>query len=138
MPPGFKPGPTPERFFQIINAFQQAAALSAGIELSFFTAIAEGHDTAEKLATLTGTAVRGARILADYLTILGFLEKRDTTYVLADDASLFLNKNSPAYLGGAVEFIHSDSLRENFDALTDRVRAARAGRLDVELLQYLH
>ena len=42
--------PTPGRFFQAINAYQQSAALQASLELGVFTAIGEGCVTAESLA----------------------------------------------------------------------------------------
>jgi hypothetical protein len=34
--------PTPERFFNAINAYQQTEAMRAAVELEVFTAIAEG------------------------------------------------------------------------------------------------
>jgi 2-polyprenyl-3-methyl-5-hydroxy-6-metoxy-1,4-benzoquinol methylase len=120
--PGAQPGPTPERFFNIINGYQQSAALKAAIELNFFTAIAEGHNTADKAAARCHTSPRGARILADYLTVMGFLQKEGNSYRLAEDAALFLDKNSPAYLGACVEFLLSPHIKGNFDHLTERVR----------------
>ena len=42
--------PTPERFFNAINAYQQTEAIKAAVELEVFTAIAEGNATAEKIA----------------------------------------------------------------------------------------
>jgi len=38
--------PTPERFFNAINAYEQTEAMKAAIELEIFTAIAEGNTTA--------------------------------------------------------------------------------------------
>lgn len=61
-------GPTPQLFFQTANAYQRSQALKAAIELDLFTAIAEGKDTVQALAQRCGTAERGVRILADYLT----------------------------------------------------------------------
>ena len=34
--------PTPERFFNAINAYEQTEAMKAAVELEIFTAIAEG------------------------------------------------------------------------------------------------
>ena len=48
---------------------------------------------------------RGIRILADYLTILGFLQKLGDRYELTGDTKVFLDRKSPAYLGGAIAFI---------------------------------
>ncbi len=120
--PAGKPGPTPERFFNTVNAYQHGAALKTGVELGFFTAIAEGYNTVEKLAARCGAAARGARVLADHLTVMGFLIKDGAAYSLAEDAALFLDKNSPAYIGAAVEFLLAPTLKGNFDHLTERVR----------------
>ena len=38
--------PTPERFFNAINAYEQTEAMKAAVELEVFTAIAEGNTTA--------------------------------------------------------------------------------------------
>ena len=88
-------------FFETISAFERTEALRTAIELDLFTRIAAGHHTAAELAAACAAAPRGVRILADYLTILGFLRKHDDRYELTPDANTFLNRTSPAYLGGA-------------------------------------
>jgi len=57
--------------------YQVTAALRAAIELDFLTAIGRGASTPQALAARSGAAVRGARILANFLTIRGFLERHD-------------------------------------------------------------
>ena len=57
-----------------------------------------------ELASACQAAPRGIRILADYLTILGFLHKHGDRYELTADAKAFLDRASPAYLGGAIAF----------------------------------
>jgi hypothetical protein len=52
--------------------------------------------------------------LADYLTIIGFLHKHGDRYELAADAKAFLDRESPAYLGGTLSFILAPGLRESF------------------------
>ena len=42
--------PSPQLFFQTINAHQRTEALKAAIELEVFTAIAEGNTTAAEIA----------------------------------------------------------------------------------------
>jgi SAM-dependent methyltransferase len=113
---------TPERFFNAVNAYQQTAALKAAIELEIFTAIAEGNTTAAAIAKRSGAAERGVRILCDFLTILGFLAKDGSKYALAPDAALFLDKRSPAYVGGAIEFLLTPHIREGHELLTEAVR----------------
>jgi DNA-binding IclR family transcriptional regulator len=75
-------GPSPKLFFETLNGFQRTAAIKGAVELDFFTAMADGPASAAELAQRCGTAERGARILADYLTILGFLTISDDRYAL--------------------------------------------------------
>jgi hypothetical protein len=56
--------PTPERFFNTLDAHQQTAAMKAAIELDVFTAIAEGNATAASIASRCKSAERGIRILS--------------------------------------------------------------------------
>jgi len=103
---------SPSKIFDALMAHQQSDALKAAIELDLFTAVGEGHTTAADLARRCNASPRGVRILADYLTIRGFLTKQDDRYGLAEDSAFFLNRNSPAYLGGVHEFLASDYVRE--------------------------
>lgn len=119
MPPH---GPSPALFFETINAFQRTEALRAAIELDLCTHIAAGRRTADEIAAACGASPRGVRILADYLTMLGFLRKQGDRYENTPDADAFLNRNSPAYLGDAVGFLLTPELREHFTNLTAAVR----------------
>jgi 2-polyprenyl-3-methyl-5-hydroxy-6-metoxy-1,4-benzoquinol methylase len=114
--------PTPERFFNLMNAHQQTEALKAAVDLEVFTAIAEGNTTAAALANRCKAAERGVRTLCDFLTIHGLLTKDGTQYGLAPDTAVFLNRKSPAYIGGAMEFLLNPHAREAFSRLTDAVR----------------
>ena len=114
--------PTPQLFFQTANAYQQSQALKAAIKLELFTAIAEGKDTAQVLAQRCGAAERGVRILADYLTIHGFLVKEANRYTLTPDSAVFLDRNSPAYMGSLLGFLHAPKFTEAFQNLTEAVR----------------
>ncbi|MEP6788172.1 MAG: class I SAM-dependent methyltransferase [Acidobacteriota bacterium] len=114
--------PTPERIWQIMTGFQMSAAFKAAVELGIFTRIAEGNRTAEAIAAATGAAERGVRILCDTLTVLGLLDKRGSEYSLAGDAALFLDKNSPAYLGNMTDFIMSPQQKGGYEDLTNAVR----------------
>jgi hypothetical protein len=115
-------GPSPVLFFDTINAYQRTEALRAAIELDLFTRIAAGARTAEQLATACQASPRGIRILANYLTTLGFLRKGDEQYELTGDVEVFLNRKSPAYLGGTLEFLLTPQLKESFQQLTAAVR----------------
>jgi ubiquinone/menaquinone biosynthesis C-methylase UbiE len=97
--------PTPEPIFALLNAFQQTEALKAALELELFTAIAEGNNTVEAIAKRCQASMRGTRILCDYFVVMRFLEKKSDTYHLTREAALFLDRRSPAYMGGAVGFL---------------------------------
>ena len=114
--------PNPGRIFQAFNAFQQTAALKAAIELDVFTAIADRQTTPTQISQRVGAAERGIRILCDFLTVMGFLTKKDSHYGLAPDAALFLDRGSPAYMGSAVKFLDSPELLHAFDRLSEAVR----------------
>jgi hypothetical protein len=91
-------GPTPALFFSTANAYQRTQALKAAVELDLFTAIAEGKETARDLAQRCKAAERGVRILADYLTVQGFVTKEGNRYKLTLDSAVFLDRRSPAYM----------------------------------------
>jgi 2-polyprenyl-3-methyl-5-hydroxy-6-metoxy-1,4-benzoquinol methylase len=114
--------PTPERFFNTINAYEQTEAMKAAVELEVFTAVAEGNTSAATIAKRCNASVRGVRTLCDFLTIHGFLTKEGAQYALAPDSALFLNRHSPAYIGTAIEFLLTPRLREAHARLTEAVR----------------
>src|ERR1700719_2043555 len=107
------PRPSPEKIFDALTRYQQTFALKAGIELELFTAIGEGANELVSLAQRTHAAERGIRILADYLTVQVFLNKENGKYALTPDSAVFLDKRSPAYMGGMAEFLVCDQNLDN-------------------------
>jgi 2-polyprenyl-3-methyl-5-hydroxy-6-metoxy-1,4-benzoquinol methylase len=116
-----QPQVDPQPIWQAMTGFQHSAAYKAAVELELFTKIADGNKTVAAIAAACGAAERGIRILADTMTVMGFLTKTDGEYALNDVSAAFLSKHSPAYLGGAVEFLMSDAQRRGFDDLTNAV-----------------
>jgi ubiquinone/menaquinone biosynthesis C-methylase UbiE len=116
------PAPSPALLFDSVNAHQKTAAIKAAIELDIFTALADSPAPAEAIARHAKASPRGVRILCDFLTMLGFLTKSGGRYAVTPDSALFLNRKSPAYAGGTLEFLLSDQLRGAFESLTDAVR----------------
>jgi SAM-dependent methyltransferase len=116
------PQPSPERFFQIANAYQLSAALKAAVELELFTAVGEGNRDARSLAARCGASERGVRILSDYLVVAGLLTKDESGYGLTFDSAVFLDRRSPAYMGGTLEFLLAPTLTAGFDDLAGTVR----------------
>jgi ubiquinone/menaquinone biosynthesis C-methylase UbiE len=114
--------PSPELFFETINAYQRTAAIKAAIELDVFTAIGEGKQTAQELAVRCKTSERGMRILCDYLVVIGFLTKENGRYSATQDTAIFLDRRSPAYMGGVTEFLLSPMLTQGFEDVAAIVR----------------
>jgi 2-polyprenyl-3-methyl-5-hydroxy-6-metoxy-1,4-benzoquinol methylase len=113
---------SPERIFSTLIAYQQSEALKAAINLDLFTKIGEGAEEAPALAKAIGASERGTRILADYVTIQGFLTKEGTHYKLTPESAIFLDKRSPAYMGAMANFLGAPHHRVNFGNLTEIVR----------------
>jgi 2-polyprenyl-3-methyl-5-hydroxy-6-metoxy-1,4-benzoquinol methylase len=114
--------PSPERIFQMLNAYQQTAALKAAIELDVFTAIGEGNVSPKALAKRCAAAERGLRILCDFLVVHQMLSKTGATYGLTPDAAAFLDRRSPAYHGTMTKFLNTPELMDGFKDLTAAVR----------------
>jgi hypothetical protein len=114
--------PSPALFFDTVGAYERTEALRAAIELDLFTRLAGGERTAADLAGACQASPRGVRILADYLTVTGFLRKHDDRYELTPESEVFLNRRSPAYLGGTVDFLLTAEIRSCFHKLTAAVR----------------
>jgi SAM-dependent methyltransferase len=114
--------PSPGVIFDTLFAYQQSAALKSAIELELFTAIDEGAGTAPEIAKRCGASERGARILCDFLSVLGLLDKSGSTYRLTPESAAFLSTRSPAYLGTTARFLLRPELKRNFEDLTEAIR----------------
>ena len=86
-----------------------------------FTHIARGSDTVEQIAAATQAAPRGIRILLDGLTVLDLIIKDGERYRLTKESAVFLDRESPEYLGGIVGFQHSPLMYAAFAQFTEAV-----------------
>jgi SAM-dependent methyltransferase len=116
---------TPAPFVDGLLGYQQTAALYAAVKLDLFSLVCAGTDTAEGIAAASGAAPRGVRILADYLTIRGFLEKSGQRYQPAPVTRAFLDRASPSCMSGIVDFLASREMLDTF--LTDPTSYVRNG-----------
>ncbi|HET7100702.1 MAG TPA: class I SAM-dependent methyltransferase [Terriglobia bacterium] len=121
-PPQASAQPNPELIFETFNAFVHTAALRTGIELDLFRAVGEGPGDVATLAKKCSASERGIRILCDYLTIMGFLNKEDDRYQHTPTSAAFLDPRSPACLASVSRFLGSPVMREPYDHLTEVVR----------------
>ena len=89
--------------YEAALAYQKTAALTAAVKLDVFTLIGAGTTTSELLSEKTGTSSRGMRILCDFLTVIGLLNKDGRIYNVTR-AGRYLDKNSPSWLGSFIDF----------------------------------
>ncbi len=114
--------PSPEIIFETLNAYQRTAALRGAIELDLFTAIAEGNTNVKAIASRIQASEKGTRVLCDFLTVIGFLTKQDGQYGLTQNAAIFLNRKSPAYMGSVATFLGSPDIADSFKDIAAIVR----------------
>jgi SAM-dependent methyltransferase len=118
--------PSARLFFDTINAHHRTAAIKAAVELDLFTAIGNSAAKAEEIAPRINASQRGVRILCDYLTMLGFLNKEGDRYSLTRDSATFLDRQSPMYAGGITRFLLTPDLTGAFSDLAGAVRKGGA------------
>ena len=114
--------PDPTLFWESVNGYQRSATIRAAVDLDVFTAIGAGAATAPAISKSLSASERGLRILCDTLTIWGFLTKSGDAYALTPDAAVFLDRRSPAYLGGMVRFLQHPFHHRTFDRLAETIR----------------
>lgn len=101
-------GPTPEKILQLITGGWACSILGAAARHGVFTALEGNPDTTDGLAKKIGISSRGAQALLDGLTGFGLLTVSDGRYQNNPDASAFLVKGKPSYLGGMAEVMLDD------------------------------
>ena len=111
--------------FDIALAYQKTAALIAAVKLDIFTVIGAGMVSLDDLISRTGASGRGLRILCDYLTVIGLLDKRDSHYALTHIARTFLDESAPLAMGKIVDFVAAPEILDLF--LSDPVSYVRRG-----------
>src|SRR5271168_3351446 len=114
--------PSPALFLETTMAYRRTAALRAAIELDLFTVLGTGPLDAAALAERCAAAPRGIRILCDALATLKILRKEADVYALTMEASIFLNRLSPACMADAFKFLSAPFIQSSFAGLADAVR----------------
>jgi SAM-dependent methyltransferase len=101
-------GPAPDKIMQLMTGGWAAAVLGGGARHGLFTALEGNPDTAEGVARKTSISRRGAQALLDGLTGLGLLTLANGKYHNTPEASAFLIKGKPSYLGAMAEVFLED------------------------------
>lgn len=120
---------TPERIIQVGMGFWPARTLQAAVKLGVFTLLGRGAKTGEEIRSGLGLSARAIPDFTDALVALKFLEREgdgpDALYANSEEAALFLDKASPAYVGGFLEMAH-DRLYPFWADLDEGLRTGEA------------
>jgi predicted O-methyltransferase YrrM len=102
---------SPDRILQTGMAFWGAKALLSAVELGLFTVLGDGPQTGEQLRRRLGLHPRAVPDFLDTLLALGFLQREgggaQAAYSNTPDTQHFLDRSSPAYLGGILEMANA-------------------------------
>jgi precorrin-6B methylase 2 len=97
----------PAHILQIGMGFMASKTLLSAIELNLFSVLARGPMTAAQIGDRLALHPRSLRDFLDALVSLQLLDRsgdgENQAYSNAGDAAVFLDKASPAYLGGILE-----------------------------------
>jgi precorrin-6B methylase 2 len=102
---------TPSHILQIGMGFFASKTLLSAIELKLFTALARSPMTAAEIARNLALNERAVPDFPDALVALGLLERTgngpEARYANTPEGALFLDANSPAYVGGILEMANA-------------------------------
>jgi O-methyltransferase domain/Dimerisation domain len=115
---------TPDAILQLGLGFWGSKALLSAVELGVFTTLASGRRTGEELVAELGLQPRGTIDWLDALVSLGMLERIDDEYANTPATDLFLDRNKPSYIGGALEMANA-RLYPYWDSLTEALRTGQ-------------
>jgi len=101
----------PTHIMQTATGFWASKTLLTAVEFDLFTTLGAGAMTAPELGEELGLHERGIYDFFDALVALKFLERDGdgpkARYKNTADTAAFLDKNSPAYIGGMPEMLNS-------------------------------
>ena len=116
---------SPDRIFELGEAFRGAKTLLSAVELGVFTTLAESPLDLDTLSERLGLHERGARDFLDALVALGMLARHeDGRYENSAEADAYLDRAKPAYIGGALESSNAQ-LYGVWGALTAALRTGK-------------
>ena len=97
----------PSHIMQVGMGFFASKALLSAVELGLFSKLAERTMTASEIAKALGLHPRAIPDFPDALVALGFLRRdgdgAEGVYSNTPESAVFLNRNSPDYVGGILE-----------------------------------
>ena len=101
----------PEHILQVGMGFWASKTLLSAVELELFTQLGEDRRTASDIGAALDLHARSRCDFLDALVVLGFLGRDgdgpDALYRNTPETALFLDKHSPAYVGGILEMANA-------------------------------
>jgi hypothetical protein len=120
---------TPARIMEVGMAFWPARTLLTAIKLGVFTELGDRGMTGAELRDKLGLHERSTPDFFDTLVALGFLERdgegESGRYKNTAETALFLDRTSPAFMGGFLEMAH-DRLYPFWGNLADGLKTGKA------------
>ena len=102
--------PAPDAILQTAFGFWNSKVLLSAVELGLFTALARRHLTGAELGKELGLHPRGIADFLDALVAMKFLEREgdgaEAKYFNTAAGELYLDCNSPRYIGGILEMLN--------------------------------
>lgn len=119
---------TPSHIMQIGMGFFASKTLLSAVELKLFTALAGQPMTGAEIARSLALSERAVPDFPDALVALGLLERAgngpEARYSNTPETALFLDSNSPSYVGGILEMANARLYRYWGD-LTEALRTGK-------------
>ena len=105
------PPPTPDAILHTAFGFWNSKVLLSAVELGLFTALDERRLTGSELGKELGLHPRGIADFCDALVAMKFLERdgdgSGAIYSNTPAGKLYLDRNSPRYIGGILEMLNA-------------------------------
>jgi ubiquinone/menaquinone biosynthesis C-methylase UbiE len=120
---------TPARIMEVGMAFWPAKVLLSAVKLGVFTELGKGAKTGTELRDSLGLHPRSTPDFFDTLVALRFLKRDgdgpDAKYLNTEETATFLDRNSPAFMGGFLEMAN-DRLYPFWGNLVDGLKTGHA------------
>ncbi len=118
----------PSRILEVGLGFWQSRTLLSAVELGVFTLLGKEKKSGEEIRTELGLHIRGTWDFLDALVAMKFLERErdgeDAKYLNNDLSAIYLDKNSPDYIGGILEMA-STRLYHYWGDLTEGLKTGK-------------
>jgi len=102
---------SPQRIMEVGMAFWPSKTLLSAVELGLFTALGSNSMTGTELQKALGLHDRANPDFFDTLVALKFLERDgdgpESRYRNTEETALFLDRNSPGFVGGFLEMANA-------------------------------